>query len=476
MTMRPLRVGARVCGMLLIVIAGAMAVCAGVDEALGGRAALSFLIPAVLGGGVGVALFYGHGKPDAIDARGVIVAVCMGWTVISLFAAAPLALGLRLSLVDAVFEAASGLTTTGATVLTGLDRISPGLLFWRSLLQWLGGIGILAMGLVLLPSLGIGGMQISKAESSDISDLSRRAGYRTYSAAVLAVYLGLTFACAVTYRMLGMEPFEAINHAFTTLATGGFSTHDASFGFYADNHALLAAATLFMLLASLPFSLYVAVALHRSLDSISQAQIYLFLALVAFFVAICELFSEVSPPFIHVAFNVASVISTTGYASEDYLRWGDAAVVALLLATFVGGCAGSTSGGFKVYRLIVIFEFLKAYLARLATPHIVTASDVALQRSGDRTLAVIAFITLFFLSFILLTVGLLATGLDAVTAFSGALTTLSNVGPGVGGVIGPVGNFQPLPDAAKALLTIGMIIGRLELLAVAALLHPGFWR
>lgn len=476
MIARAIRAALRVCGLLLIVIAAAMLLCAGVDTALEGVAGLSFLFPAVFGGALGVALHFGLSRNDAIDAHAVILSVCLAWTVICLFAAAPLAIGLRLSLVDAVFEASSGLTTTGATVLTGLDAISPGLLLWRSLLQWLGGIGILAMGLVLLPSLGIGGMQISRAESSDVSDLARRERYRTYSAIVLAAYLILSMLCAVAYRLLGMEAFEAINHAMTTIATGGFSTHDASFGFYAGNHALLWAATFFMLAASLPFSIYVAVSLGRSLDATSRAQAILFLTLALFFVLICELISEVSPPFIHVAFNVASVISTSGYASLDYLQWGDAAVVALLLGTFVGGCAGSTSGGFKVYRLIVIFDFLRAYLARLATPHVVTRSDALLHKSGDRTLAVIAFLALFFICLVLLTLGLLWTGVDASTAFSGALTTLTNVGPGVGEVIGPAGNFQSLPDAAKILLTIGMILGRLELLAVAALLHPGFWR
>lgn len=476
MTLRQLTIAFRVCGFLFLTFSAAMAGCGALDAAMGGHAAAAFVSSAILGGMLGAALWWGPPRSAEIQPRGVILSVCAAWLFVSLLSALPFALAMDISMVDALFEAASGLTTTGATVLTGLDRISPGVLFWRSLLQWLGGIGILAMGLVLLPTLGVGGMQISRMESSDVSEISK-GQYRKYSRLILTIYLSLTILCAVAYNALGMAPFDAVNHAMTTLATGGYSTHDASFGHYADHDGLLIAGSIFMFLASLPFSLFVAVALMRGLDQVTIAQALLYVTIVMLLVVGCKEVSGLrDPDWISVIFNILSVLSTTGYASTDYQLWGGGVIVPFLLATFIGGCAGSTSGGVKVFRFIVLFDFVRTYLAKLIYPSIVSPAEVKLVKTTQAAQATVSYFTLFFLSLTLATAGLLAVGLDPVTAFTGSLTALSNVGPGFGPVIGPAGHFQSLPDLAKLVLTAAMIAGRLELLVVMALMHPVFWR
>lgn len=476
MILAQLPIVARVCGFLFLVLSGAMAFCAAVDAALGGSVVTDFLVSSLIVAMAGAALFYGPPKTGEVNTRGVILSVCVAWLLVSVVSAAPIALAIGVSPVDALFEAASGLTTTGATILSRLDTLSPGVLLWRSLLQWMGGVGILAMGLVLLPILGVGGMQASRMESSDVSDLSR-GRYRQYTRAVLLIYIGLTLTCAAAYTAFGMPPFDAINHAMTTLATGGYSTHDASFGYYGHEKSLLLVAAFFMTLASLPFSLYAALALSLPIDWVTRAQTRLFLVVVAALSIGCALMAGWNAPSeADVVFNVISVLSTSGYASADYSTWGDGVMVVILIATFIGGCAGSTSGGAKVLRLIVLFEFVSTYLAKLTSPHIITRSEIRLTRDTQATQAAVSFLTLFLASLLLITLTLLATGLDALTSFSGALTALSNVGPGFGAIIGPAGNFEALPDAAKLALIAGMIIGRLEFVAVMAIAHPVFWR
>ena len=476
--LRSFQASLRVCGQIYLLLCAGMMICATIDYLLGGSATVSFLLSAMGIGLLGFAALNGNRSRRAIpDYRTVFLAITLVWTSVSVLGAVPLYLALDIPLVDALFESASGLTTTGATVLSDLDEMSPGLLIWRSLLQWLGGIGILALGLVLLPTLGVGGMQISKTESSDISELSR-GRQKQYSLSVLGIYGALTAICAACYAALGMTNFDAINHAMTTIATGGFSTHDASFGHYGENTALLATASAFMFLSSIPFSIYVALQWSNRIDWASRTQLVWYVAVLALFLFMLldTAHHGTTDNLADVVFNLISISSTTGFASSDYQRWGPEAFFVIILVTALGGCAGSTSGGLKVYRVIYVFGFFTTHIAQLSRPHVVTRSHLEIRKQSVRYYSVIAFLSAFAAALVLGTIALLTIDLDPLTSFSAVLTALSNVGPGLGPLIGPSGTFECLPDAAKWVVISCMLLGRLEILAVLVLLSPSFWR
>lgn len=383
-----------------------------------------------------------------------------------------------LSATDSVFEAMSGITTTGSTVIVGLDSVERGMLLWRAMLQWAGGVGFIVTGMALLPMLRVGGMQLFRTESSERGEKELASAAR-FAAATLWVYAALTALCALAYYLGGMTFFEATAHALTTLSTGGFSTSDASFGKF-PSPALHWTATLFMLAGALPFAWYIRLARGGRSSTEQVPALLAGLGLVIAALTVWRVASSDDGPFealTEVAFNVVSVVSTTGFASTDYTLWGAPAVVAFFLLTAFGGCTGSTAGGIKTMRFIVLGRFLAARARLVHAPHAV----VSVRFDGrpvtfDQVAGVAAFFTLFFLSFTLLTVALDLLGLDFETAVSGALTSLANVGPGVGPVIGPAGNFASLPDAAKWVLDLGMYLGRLEMLTVFVLVSPGFWR
>lgn len=382
-----------------------------------------------------------------------------------------------MSVVDSLFEAVSGLTTTGATVMTGLDAQPDGLLLWRSIMQWLGGIGILALGLVLLPFLQIGGMQLFSKENSERGDkpLPR---FADFGRRLLFIYVGATAACVFAYSAVGMTNFDAFNHALTTVATGGFSTHDASMGHYQTNGPLWVG-SVFMVLGALPFAVYISfLAKRRGIEW--DPQIPVFLGLVAVAALSLMVMREggfESRAAAEAVFNTISVITTTGYAASDYTAWGPYAVSLFFMLTFLGGCAGSTAGGIKTYRLIVTVAMVRANLRRLLMPNAVTLTRYG-RREVDPAVfrSALVFLIAFAVLLILLTLGVAAFEVDLVTALSGSLTALTNVGPGIGDIIGPAGNFQSLPDGAKLLLALGMLMGRLEILPVLVLLLPEFWR
>ncbi len=406
----------------------------------------------------------------------------LSWVSISGFASLPLVLGApQLSLTNAVFESVSAITTTGSTVLVGIEELSDGLKLWRGIMQWLGGIGIIVMGIAILPFLKVGGMRLFHTESSDWSDkvMPRTGGI---AKATLSIYLGFTLTATLAYWLGGMTPLDAAVHAMTSLATGGFANSDASFGAYADRPHLLWLGSLFMLMGAMPFVLYIRFLRGAHLALWRDAQVRGLLALLLAVILGLALWRVVTgtPAFealTHVAFNVISVVTTTGYASDDYSRWGPMAVVAFFYLTFVGGCSGSTSGGMKVFRFQVA-----ALLLRNQLRYLIHASGVFPNRYNGQPLTdeiargVVAFSFFFFLTIAGLALGLSMMGLDLVTALSGAATAVANVGPGLGETIGPSGNFFPLPDAAKWLLCLGMLMGRLEILTVLVLLTPMFWR
>jgi trk system potassium uptake protein len=406
----------------------------------------------------------------------------LSWVSISTLASLPLVLGApQLSFTNAVFESVSAITTTGSTVLEGIENLSDGLKLWRGMMQWLGGIGIIVMGIAILPFLKVGGMRLFHTESSDWSEkvMPRTGGI---AKATLSIYVGFTLVAMLAYWLGGMAPLDAVVHAMTSLATGGFANSDASFGAYADRPHLLWMGSLFMLMGALPFVLYIRflrgarMALWRD----QQVQGLLVLLLVVILCLTGWRMWLGTPPFealTHVAFNVISVVTTTGYASDDYSRWGALAIVAFFYLTFVGGCSGSTSGGMKIFRFQIASILLRNQLR-----YLIHSSGIFPTRyngqpiTDDITRGVVAFSFFFFLTIAGLALGLAMMGLDLVTALSGAATAVANVGPGLGDIIGPAGNFAPLPDAAKWLLCVGMLLGRLEILTVLVLLTPMFWR
>lgn len=381
---------------------------------------------------------------------------------------------------NAFFEAVSGITTTGATVISGLDEAPPGMLLWRAILQWLGGIGIIATAIAILPALGIGGMQLFRTESSDRSEKAIPR-VRQLAMVIGLVYGGLTVLAAVVYWLAGMPPFEAVAHSLTSISTGGYSTSDGSFGTWEEN-GIQWFATAFMLSGSIPFVLYVRFYAGDS-TAFWDRQVITMLALITVVVLVLGLWLAFSgkfgieAAFRHAAFNVVSVVTTTGYATTDYSQWGNAVVGLFLGLTFVGGCTGSTSGGIKIFRFEVLSVMLKAHVMRLLYPNGVFSRTYGGRVLDDEVIgSVAAFLTIFFLVYFATTLSLMAFGLDFLTSASGAATALANVGPGLGDIIGPAGNFSTLPNGAKWILSISMLLGRLELFTVLILFVPRFWR
>jgi trk system potassium uptake protein TrkH len=481
MDLRPILV---VIGTLLIILALFMVPPMVADVAAKHRDWQVFLVAAAVTMFTGVSLVLMNRTPEFghLTGRQAFFLTTAVWIVVAVFAALPLAFSeLNLSTADAVFEAMSGITTTGSTVIVGLDAAPPGILLWRAILQWLGGMGFIVMGVAILPMLRVGGMQLVRAESSDLSEkiLPRAA---QVASAIGLIYLGLTMACAILYYFAGMTPFEAAAHAMTTLATGGYSTRDLSFAFF-DNAAIDAVAVIFMCLGALPFVLYIQATNGQLRPLLTDAQVRWFFGIIAAFVLTITAWLvtvEGAAPLHalrHVTFNIVSLITTTGYASTDYGLWGAFPVAALFFLMAVGGCTGSTAGGIKIFRFTVLHAIARNQFARLIRPH-----GVFVPLFNGRPLpetaaiSVMAFVFMYGLSFAVVAVALSALGLDYLTAMSSAVTALGNVGPGLGNIVGPVGNFSTLPDSAKWILAFAMLLGRLELFTVLILFTPGFWR
>ncbi len=429
----------------------------------------------------GLMLLVAHeDKPMATGLKEGFVLTTFSWLLVAAFASIPF-VGLGLQVSDAFFEAMSGLTTTGATVLIKLDDLPRGILLWRALLQGLGGLGIIVTALIALPFLRVGGMQLFQTESSDRSEkVLPRALELVYATA--AIYLSLLIACMALYMTFGMSPFDAICHALTTVSTAGFSTHDASFGFF-PSAALQWTCIVFMILGSLPF-----VVLIRSLRDEPTALLYdeqvrgfaLFLIAVCLIVSIW-LFNTRDIPFMDAAriatFNVTSIITTTGYVTEDYTTWGTSAMGLFFLLMFVGGCSGSTSGGIKIYRFQVAGMLTRSHFLHLVSPNrVVTLIYSGRRLPADVPFSVVAFLAIYLSTVGIFTVILTSMGLDLVTGLSAAAATVGNVGPGLGDIVGPSGNYSGLPDRAKWVLAFAMLLGRLELFTVLVLLRPEFWR
>ncbi|MFT6104909.1 MAG: trk system potassium uptake protein TrkH [Paracoccaceae bacterium] len=441
---------------------------------------LESAIITILCGGL-IALSCENAMSKGLSIRQTFLLTTGVWLALPIFGALPFMLGATEARpVDAFFEAMSGLTTTGATVFSGLDVLPRGLLLWRSLMQWFGGIGIIVVAMVFLPELRVGGMQIFKTESFDtFGKILPRAA--EIAAKILWIYLGLTVFGVVGYMTLGMSGFDAINHAFTSISTGGMSTKDQSFGAFKNGEEYFAC--LMMLLASLPFVVFVQLLGFRfsSLFNNRQIQGYIQVICVAAFSLTAFLVISDSFPFERAIrealFNVISIISGTGYASVDYQEWGPAAAMTFFLLGLVGGCAGSTSCSIKIFRYQILFSAIKAHIQLIHSPHsMFTPRYDGRPVTEDVMSSVMSLFVTFIVTLGLLSVALGLTGLDFITSVSGAAAALANIGPGLGDIIGPSGNYAPLNDTAKWLLSAAMLIGRLELLAVYAILMVSFWR
>ena len=472
-----------VIGLLVAALGVSMLIPMGIDMAMANGHGPAFLESAVFTAVVGglLALACANAAGGRLSIQQTFLLTTGVWMVLPLFGAVPFLLGAtEADFTDALFEAMSGLTTTGSTVLVELETLPEGILFWRALLQWYGGIGIIVVAMVFLPELRIGGMQIFRSEGFDtFGKILPRA--TEIAQRIFVIYFTLTGLCALAYLGFGMSAFDAISHAMTTIATGGFANYDASFGAFGPGVEY--AAALFMILAALPFVRYVQLlaGTARPLAVDSQVRVFLTIALVV--VAVLTLWLLVTGPqsgeesFRKALFNGVSILTGTGYASADYMAWGAFPVVLFFFIGLIGGCAGSTTCSIKVFRYQLLFSSIKMQVQRIHSPHGVFPPRYQGRAVGEDVLSsVMAFFVLFIVSLGVLSVGLGMTGLDFITSVSGAAAALANIGPGLGDEIGPTGNFAGLNDAAKWLLTAAMLIGRLELMAVYALLTVSFWR
>lgn len=436
-----------------------------------------------------ITLFFGiimtlasGGHTGTISIRQAFVLTAGSWLALTAFGAIPFVISpvMQMSYTDAFFEAMSAITTTGSTVISGLDKAPPGILLWRGELQWIGGLGVIVMAVAVLPILKVGGMQFFRVESFDTSGkILPRA--TQISGALSLVYLVLTLICAAAYNFAGMSRFDAIVHAMTTVATGGMSTHDASFGHF-DSLNIELIAILFMILGSLPFLLYVKMLQGHRLSLITDAQVLGFfkvLALAIFLAWTAQATSGHEPGLLELrdaSFSVVSIMTGTGYTTVDYSKWSVFSVTLFFVVMFIGGCSGSTSCGIKVFRFQVVYANLKTGARRMLHPHGMFIPYYNGQKLSENVIqSVMTFLFLFILSFLSVAFVLTLFGLDIVTALSAAATSLANVGPGLGDV-GPAGNFKDLPDAVKWILAYTMLLGRLEIFALLIFFLPNFWK
>ena len=407
----------------------------------------------------------------------------LAWLMVAAFGSLPFVLSSKeFTFSEAFFESMSGITTTGATIIDDLDNSPKSILLWRAIMQWLGGIGIVVMAITILPLLKVGGMQLFKMEGPDTAEkiLPRTIEVATI---IISTYLILTLLCALFYWLYGMSIFDSISHSMTTIATGGFSTHNDSIGFFKNSNIEIIA-SIFIVLGSIPFISYLKFVKGNKKIFFQDIQIrgliYLLLISVVimfFYLLFIDYEGNLFDKIRISSFNVISILSGTGYVTDDFGLWGKFSLIFFLFLMFIGGCAGSTACGIKIFRLQMLFIFLKNQIKKLISPNSVIISKYNNQKISDQFInSVIVFIFSFLFIFFIIAMLLSITGVDFLTAISGAASAISNVGPGLGEMIGPNGNYKDIPDLSKWILSAGMLLGRLELFAVLVLFFPSFWR
>jgi len=418
---------------------------------------------------------------EFMQPRQVFLITSCAWTGVSLFSALPfLLLATPLTFSDAIFEAVSGVTSSGSSVMSGLDYLSKDILLWRSILNWIGGVGIIGMAIAVLPFLRVGGMRLFKTESSEWSDKAMPRA-RSLMAMIIYCYIGLSLVCGLLYWLAGMDLFNAINHAMTTVSTGGFSTSDSSFAQF-DSILIHWIAIVFMLAGAFPFVLFVRLLINRKFVFYRDTQVRGLMLVVLITTAIITLLlvgqdMDIVNALTLACFNLVAIITTTGYASGDYQAWGPVALVVFFFCMFVGGCSGSTSGGIKVFRIQIFYGLVKEQVLTAIHPRAIISRRYNHRLISSEIIASsISYMFLMMGSMLMIALILAFTGLDLVTSLSGAITAVMNVGPGMGDIIGPAGNFSSLSSTAKFALCAGMLLGRLEFLTILVLFTPAFWR
>ena len=404
----------------------------------------------------------------------------LSWLSIAIFGSLPLIFSeVNFSFTNAFFESMSGITTTGSTIIPNLEEMPKAILLWRAILQWLGGIGIIVMAITLMPIMNVGGMQLFKISNSDTSEKilpkSKEIALR-----LIYIYSGLTTLCAISYKILGMNTFDSITHSMTTIATGGFSNYNESIGFF-NSFSIEISAMIFIILGSLPFIAYIKFLNGNRRIFFSDIQIRTFLKIILISILILSIYlfldksSELN--FRTVLFNVISILTGTGYVNAQFDNWGGFPLIIFIGLMFIGGCAGSTTCGIKIFRFQILYSFVLNQLKKIIYPKGIFVLKYNQSPVDDKfTASIISFIYMYLVIFFAITALLSLTGLDFITSISGAATSISNVGPGLGSTIGPNGNFSSLPDISKWILSFGMILGRLELFAILVLFLPSFWR
>ena len=417
-----------------------------------------------------------------INLQQAFLLTSLAWLSIAIFGSLPFIFSeLNLKVVDAFFESMSGITTTGSTIIMDLNDSPKSILLWRAMLQWLGGIGIIVMAITLMPIMNIGGMQLFKISSSDTNEkiLPKT---KEIALRLMLIYLSLSIACMVLYKICGMNFFDSITHSMTTIATGGFSNYNESIGYF-DNQYIEITSIIFIISGSIPFLIYLKFLNGDKNVFISDIQILSFLkiliisTLILFFYLAIKNKSLTEIDFLSVAFNVVSILTGTGYVTEDFSLWGNFPLIFFLILMFIGGCAGSTSCGVKIFRVQILYNFFSNQIKKIIYPHGIFNLKYGRQNINDKFMSsIIAFIFLYILIFFVVTALLSISGLDFVTSISAAATSISNVGPGLGEYIGPNGNFSQLPNTSKWILSFAMMLGRLEIFTILVLFLPAFWR
>ena len=404
----------------------------------------------------------------------------LSWLSIAIFGSLPFVFSnVDFSFTNAFFESMSGITTTGSTIISNLESMPKGILLWRAILQWLGGIGIIVMAITLMPIMNVGGMQLFKISNNDSSEKilpkSKEIALR-----LIYIYSGLTLLCGFSYKILGMSIFDSLTHSMTTIATGGFSNYNESIGFF-NSFPIEVSAMIFIILGSLPFIAYIKFLNGNRKIFFSDIQIKTFLKIILVSVIILTIHLGINNSseldFGSVLFNIVSILTGTGYVNAQFDSWGGFPLILFLGLMFIGGCAGSTTCGIKIFRIQILYSFILNQLKKIIYPKGIFVLKYNQDSVDNKFVAsIISFIYMYFVIFFILTALLSLTGLDFITSISGAATSISNVGPGLGSIIGPNGNFSSLPDVSKWILSIGMILGRLELFAILVLFLPSFWR
>ena len=422
-------------------------------------------------------------KDFKLNLRQTFLFSTLAWLMVAIFGSLPFLLSPKeFTFSEAFFESMSGITTTGATIIADLDGSPKSILLWRAIMQWLGGIGIVVMAITILPLLKVGGMQLFKMEGPDSTE---KILPRTFEVAaiIISTYLVLTFLCGLFYWLFGMSIFDSSSHAMTTIATGGFSTHNDSIGFFKNSNIEIIA-SVFIVLGSIPFISYLKFVQGNKKNFFQDAQIKGLIQIIVISVLIMFLYllfigyeSNILDKIRISSFNVISILSGTGYVTDDFGLWGKFSLIFFLFLMFIGGCAGSTACGIKIFRLQMLLIFLKNQVKKLIYPNSIIISKYNNQKISDNFInSVIVFIFSFLFIFLIIAMLLSISGLDFLTSISGAASAISNVGPGLGDMIGPNGNYKAIPDLSKWILSIGMLLGRLELFAVLVLFFPSFWR